>query len=203
MSGRGCSITVYVNPGSSATSATVFGERTTMSKIQEHENGMIGWVLPLFVALHTPLEVLRGQLEEQTGFVPHSQVLILCDLSDPDRNNDHLLDDQFDHYSLYDCNIREGSILSLHPIGATSSGLENEGESDLAPALPAAQQETHTICTPITAAQADHSYNGIIFDIESKGPFEVEIFSLSVGGMLGRVVRKRFCAQSHLFVKFT
>lgn len=171
-------------------SATVFGEITAVTQIQEHENGMVGWVLPLFVALHTPLEVLRGQLEEQTGYSPDSQVLILCDLSDKDRNNDHVLDNQYDHYSLYDCNIREGSVLSLHPVGTTISSSENEDEIYLGASVSSSQQETHTISTPITAAQADHSYNGIIFDIESKGPFELEILSLSVGGMLGRVVRQ-------------
>lgn len=98
MSGRGCAITIYVNPGSSA------------SHIQEHDNGMLGWVLNLFVALHTPLEVLRDQLEEQTQFAPESQVLILCDLSDPDRNHDQLIDDQYNYHSLFDCNIREGML---------------------------------------------------------------------------------------------
>ena len=188
MSGRGCAITVYVNPGSSATIATVFGERTEVTHVQQHENGLQGWVLPLFVALHTPLQVLRDQLEEQTGFSPHEQVLILCDLSDRDRNNDQLLNEQYDHYSLYDCNIREGSILSLHLVGVSREDATQGGEVRSAGAE-VSQQVTHVLSTPITAAQADHSYNGIIFDIESKGPFELDIFSLSVGGMLGRVVR--------------
>jgi hypothetical protein len=194
MSGRGCSITVYVNPGSSATTATVFGEKTSFTHVQEHENGMSGWVLPLFVALHTPLEVLRGQLEEQTGFTPDAQVLILCDLSDSDRNKDCLLDDQYNHHSLYDCNIREGSILSLHPIGSSNNKTEEEGgegekqSADSSSSSSGVEEETHVICTPVTAADADHSYNGIIFDVESKGPFELDIHSLAVGGMLGRVV---------------
>ncbi len=33
-----------------------------------------------------------------------------------------------------------------------------------------------------------YSYNGVIFDVESCGPFEVDLLSLSVAGMLGRVV---------------
>ncbi len=32
------------------------------------------------------------------------------------------------------------------------------------------------------------SYNGIIFDVSTNGPFEVDILSVSVAGMLGRVV---------------
>lgn len=31
------------------------------------------------------------------------------------------------------------------------------------------------------------SYNGIIFDVESKGPYEIEVVSVSIAGMLGRV----------------
>ena len=201
MSGRGCAITVYVNPGSSANTAIILGERTAVTHIQEHENGMVGWVLPLFVALHTPLEVLRGQLEEQSGFAPELQVLILCDLTDKDRNHDQLLDDQYDHCSLYDCNIREGSILSLHRIG--TSGSKTEGEEDeeniASSSIPAV--ETHLITTPISAAQADHSYNGIIFDIESKGPFELDILSLAVGGMLGRVVSSIMILHNYSYYK--
>lgn len=151
---------------------------------------MVGWVLPLFVALHTPLQVLRGQLLEQTGIAPDEQVLILCDLNDKDRNHDQVLDSQFDHYSLYDCNIREGSVFSLHPVGLKAAGDGDVGDDEkedtdtLSPPL-----ETYVVSTPISAAQADHSYNGIIFDIEAKGPYELNILSLSVGGMLGRVVR--------------
>lgn len=162
-----------------------------MTHIQDHENGMVGWVLPLYVALHTPLEVLRGQLEEQTGFIPNEQVLILCDLADRDRNSDQLLDEKYNHCSLYDCNIREGSTLSLHPMSISASDSPAEcghDENTTEDSQRAAQLETHTLATPITAAQADHSYNGIIFDVESKGPFELDILSLSVGGMLGRVV---------------
>jgi hypothetical protein len=33
------------------------------------------------------------------------------------------------------------------------------------------------------------SYNGIVFDVECNGPFQIEIKSVFVAGMLGRVVR--------------
>ncbi len=44
--------------------------------------------MQLPVALHTPLEVLRVQLAQYTGIGVLDQMLILCDLSDPDRNKD-------------------------------------------------------------------------------------------------------------------
>ena len=191
MAGRGCSITVYVNPGANATTALVFGESTPVGPPQVHDNGMIGWVMPLFVALHTPLEVLRGQLEQQSGIVPEEQVLILCDLSDLDRNNDILLDSQYDHLSLYDCHIREGSILSLHPVGQgniQACKSECDLQSREIEHEESATSETYVVSSAVTAAQADHSYNGIIFDMEARGPFEIDILSISIGGMLGRVV---------------
>ena len=49
-------------------------------------------------------------------------------------------------------------------------------------------EESYELTTSITAANADHSYNGIMFDVEARGPFEVYVISVSVGGMLGRVV---------------
>jgi hypothetical protein len=46
-------------------------------------------VLP--VALHSPLEVLKEQMQDITNILMTDQVLILCDLNDPERNNDRLL----------------------------------------------------------------------------------------------------------------
>ena len=46
---------------------------------------------------------------------------------------------------------------------------------------------TTQLMTPITADKADHSFNGIIFDIKVKDAHEVEIMSISIAGMLGRV----------------
>jgi len=50
-------------------------------------------------------------------------------------------------------------------------------------------QPIYMLSTPITAAQANHSYNGIIFDVMCKSPYQVNITAISVAGMLGRVVR--------------
>lgn len=126
---------------------------------------------------------MRDHLQELTGISSASQVLILCDLSDPDRNRDVLLTGR-DYESLFECGIREDSFLTLHPIGIIrqpSQSHEKKTEIDDGP-------DVYAILTPITPAQADHSYNGVIFDVESKGIYENEVISISFGGMLGRVV---------------
>jgi hypothetical protein len=45
------------------------------------------------------------------------------------------------------------------------------------------------------------SYNGIIFDVECHGPFEVDVISVSIGGMLGRIVSIHFSniGETHVF----
>lgn len=147
-------------------------------------------VLSLPVALHSPLEVLREQLENLTNIEMTSQVLILCDLTDAERNSDVLLQGR-DHMSLRDCNIRNGSVLTLHALGlgAQRKISSMKGIGKLKSSDDPEAELILSISTPISAAQANHSYNGIIFDVESKGPYEVDITSISLGGMLGRVVR--------------
>jgi hypothetical protein len=44
------------------------------------------------------------------------QFLILCDLTDPDRNHDVSLQGK-DFMSLRECGIRNGSTLTIHPVG--------------------------------------------------------------------------------------
>ena len=48
-------------------------------------------------------------------------------------------------------------------------------------------KDSRMLHTPVTSAQANHSFNGIIFDIRSKDAHEVEVLSISLGGMLGRI----------------
>jgi hypothetical protein len=141
------------------------------------------------VALHSPLHVLKEQLEELSGITQPSQVLILCDLDDPDRNRDVLLTGR-EYESLFDIGIRNGSYLTLHRVGANRR--QEDVDAELLPADEAVApgEETFTVSSGITAAMADHSYNGILFDIEAKSPFEVDITSIHVGGMLGRVVSR-------------
>jgi hypothetical protein len=72
--------------------------------------------ISLPVALHSPLEVLKQQLFQLVAIPPRDQVLILCDLTDPERNSDRLLQG-FDSLSLRDCGIRNNSVLTLHALG--------------------------------------------------------------------------------------
>jgi hypothetical protein len=136
-----------------------------------------------FLIPFSPLHVLRDHLQEITGITPPSQVLILCDLTDPDRNRDILLSGR-DYESLFDCGIRDESFLTLHQLGNIRPN-QNQ-ERNVVPIDDG--PDVYLISTPIAPAQADHSYNGVIFDIESKGSNETQIISFSFGGMLGRVV---------------
>ena len=146
--------------------------------------------ISLPVALHSPLEVLKEQLQTLTNIPMADQVIILCNLSDPERNSDVLLNGR-DHLSLRDCGIRNGSYLTLHPLGMTAEkrlAQTTGGEEDNSKAAQQQLGAKYTLQTPISAAQADHSYNGVVFDVVAKGPFEVSITSIAVGGMLGHVV---------------
>jgi hypothetical protein len=175
MAGRGCTILVKV--------------------LGSTENGEQVEDIILPVALHSPLEVLRDQIERLTNIAIRDQVLILCDLSDPERNSDLLLDGR-DHLTLRECGIRNNSILSLHALGLPAErridllnvALERNRKSEIKTLN---SRPISSLATPIVAANANHSYNGIIFDIESIGPNEIEVTSISIAGMLGRVVS--FC----------
>jgi hypothetical protein len=142
----------------------------------------------LILLAFSPLHVLRDHLREITGITSPSQVLILCDLTDPDRNRDVLLTaGTHDYQSLFECGIRDGSLLTLHPIGI-SRQIQRNQEANNQQVNEEEESDVYSVVTSITPAQADHSYNGVIFDIESRGPYETDIISFSFGGMLGRVV---------------
>jgi hypothetical protein len=179
MAGRGCNITIQVL----------------------QDDGQVEDVA-LPVALHTPLFVLKGQLRDMVDIPIETQVLILCDLSDPDRNSDVLLDN--DDFVLRECGIRDGSVLTLHRLGANippppDAAVEAEEEEDndenvyndvehLKEAV-AMGGHFYSLSTRTSAARADHSYNGVVFDMKALGAFEVHLSSVSLAGMLGRVVR--------------
>ena len=175
MANRGCTVCITILGGSSGG-----GENEDLS-------------LP--VALHSPLSVLKEQLEDLTDIATADQVLILCDLSDAERNNDKLLEGR-DYMSLRDCGIRNGAVMTLHALGMSAERkqkMQKEAMKRKLAVVEAAepvseQNRKHQLHTKITAARADHSYNGVIFDVMCNGPFEVDILSVSVGGMLGRVV---------------
>ena len=143
-------------------------------------------MIRLFLLILSPLHVLKEQLQDITQISFASQVLILCDLSDPDRNHDTLLTGR-DYDSLFECGITDGSLLTLHSIG-TYRNINNLAQKKKKQSTEEERSDIFSVSTTITPAQADHSYNGVIFDIESKSPFETHIISLSIGGMLGRMV---------------
>lgn len=140
MAGRGCTITVTVLGGS--------GSHT------ENQN------ISLPVALHSPLEVLKDQLEDITQIQPGDQVLILLDPSDPDGNSDVMLTGR-EYMSLRQCGIQNGSTLTLHALGMSAErqqkraggvDCKNEGANSLSNT----QESEHILSTRVTAAQADH-----------------------------------------------
>ena len=172
MAGRGCTVKVQVlNPSRGG-------------------DGIDEIFLP--VALHSPLLVFKQRLAECSDIDVNDQVLIFCDLSDPDRNSDVVLNQDYDNISLRDCNFTADSLLTLHALGMSaerraallrSAATNAEAEKQ---ALELKTRNTVIMATPTTAANADHSFNGIIFDIVAKGAYEVQVASISLAGMLGR-----------------
>ena len=95
--------------------------------------GMQEMALP--VALHSPLTIFKEQLASCTGISPGEQVLILCDLSDPDRNSDVHLDSAYDNMSLRDCGFKNGLVFTLHALGISAERaqkLQAENRRDIA-----------------------------------------------------------------------
>ena len=184
MSGRGITVVVQVLHASSVKDRAD-GTDGVDDDISEE--------ISLNVALHTPLSVFKHRLEEISGIFANDQVLILCDLTDPNRNSDVHLNEDYNNLPLRDCRIRNGSVLTIHALGISAEKRAKLlKESDAQKEMRKAEQRRKTegtavLTTPVSAANADHSFNGIIFDIEARGAHEVEIYSLSVGGMLGTV----------------
>ena len=145
------------------------------------------------IALHSPLSVLKDQLFQSTGISPEVQVIILLDLTDPDGNRNQLLNGQ-EHLNLRDIGIRNNSVLTLHPLGITAEQQKRKFDEATEKknlvkknAKSAEVKTTTTLNTPVTSAAADHSYNGIVFDLRVKTAHEVAIHSFKIGGMLGRI----------------
>lgn len=151
--------------------------------------------LSLQVAGHSPLIVLKQQLEDVTGIPVQEQVLILLDLTDPERNNDVLLIGRDDE-TIRNCRIRNGSTLTLHPLGLSAEDklrmtqlalgkLANSNKSrhlTIDDGFP-----VHRLVTELQPRDVDHSFNGVIFDIMNKTHHSIELLSVSIGGMLGRI----------------
>jgi len=135
------------------------------------------------------------------------QVLQLLDERPPVerdwRDPDNKLFTACDEYrTLAECGLSPGCSLSLHslapstpkhsPEGGPSSATEG-GSSSSASAgalvLPSLCDgcTQHRLVTPITPAQADHSFCGVLFDVHAKTECSLVITSVWVAGMLGRV----------------
>ena len=141
MAGRGCTISIKL--------LTVAGDE------RDEESNHIS--LP--VALHTPLIVLKEQLHSIVGIPPSNQVLILCDLSDSNRNSDILLMGR-DEESLRSCGIQGGSILTLHALGMAAELQQSMMKRALASKVSIIQNQhqLNELRTPITASQANHRF---------------------------------------------
>lgn len=138
MAGRGCTIIIKLLGGS-----------TGNGEVEE---------LCLPVALHSPLQVLKEQLMDIVGIPIPAQVLILCDLTDPDRNSDVLLTGR-EGSTLRQCGIRNGSTLTLHALGLSNElkqKLTRDAWSKKAGGLDPNEPPRIVLSTPITAAEANH-----------------------------------------------
>lgn len=192
MAGRGCTITIKLLRSSSSSSSTTNNNTTTSTTTTTTTTptSSSSEDLSLPVALHSPLFVLKEELAAIVSIPIHLQVLILCDLTDRDRNSDILLTGR-DHQTLQECGIRHGSILTLHALGMSAELRFNMTQQALIDLPnPQVDKDLRLLETDIPPDLADHSYNGIIVDLASNGPYEVWITSISIAGMLGHVVRR-------------
>jgi hypothetical protein len=99
-----------------------------------------------------------------------------------------------EHLSLRDCEITYGSVLTLHALGTSAEKKQIEHElkkkNETTENIKSTKKKVEliTLSTSITAAKANHSYNGVIFDVACNGPYEIDLTSISIAGMLSRVV---------------
>lgn len=162
MAGRGCTITI---------------------KLLDSSGGVEDISLP--VALHSPLLVLKQELAEFVSIRPSDQVLILCDLSDPDRNSDVLLTGR-DEFTLLECGLKNGnkqaclqnlprnlgftctllnthilflgSILTLHALGMSAEARQAISKAALSESKEVVVEDknAYDLVTPIGPELADH-----------------------------------------------
>ena len=99
--------------------------------------------------------MLKEQLHSLTRIAICDQVLILCDLSDTERNSDKILQG-LDDLTLRECNIKADSFLTLHALGVKAEAEQNSKLSADETDISKKKDNVVTLDTPITAAQADH-----------------------------------------------
>lgn len=113
--------------------------------------------ISLPVALHSSLQVVKEQLATIVGIPTGDQVLILCDLSDPERNSDKLLTGS-EFMSLREIGIkRTGSVLTLHALGMSAERKQIMAkEAFVAKAPDASTEKVYVVETSTSAAEANH-----------------------------------------------
>ena len=116
--------------------------------------------------------MLKEQLHSLTRIAICDQVLILCDLSDTERNSDKILQG-LDDLTLRECNIKADSFLTLHALGVKAEAEQNSKLSADETDISKKKDNVVTLDTPITAAQADHR-------LLRKATYVCEIITLSV-----------------------
>lgn len=100
---------------------------------------------------------------------------------------------------LRECGIRNGSVLTLHALtlsaekkhamakAAIEKMKQEEEKMKKTSSKNEEDEEILILQTEKSPKEANHSYNGVVFDVECNGPYEVDLLSISLGGMLGRV----------------
>ena len=170
-----------------------------------------GDLLCLNVARHAPLYILIDELSEKTGVQAELQSIVLID--EHDETDSRLLDNG--DIPLYHLGLRDGSRLILTALDDVADWQETEivpvpKQAELtqdpmaeffllqppagspraaAPSSVSPTQAVHRrrLDTPIQPRRANHSFNGVMFDIKPNGPYEVMVSSMWVGGMMGSV----------------
>ena len=92
------------------------------------------------------------------GIPVSAQVLILCDLTDPDRNSDRLLSG-WEASTLRACGIRNGAVLTLHALGISAEQkqkLTKDAWAKKDDGFDPYAAPRHTLPTYISAADANH-----------------------------------------------
>jgi|EP01046_Picozoa_sp_COSAG06_P043313 hypothetical protein len=163
--------------------------------------------LQLNVARHAPLYILMDELAAKTGVAAELQSLVLID--EEDETDSRLLDNE--DMPLYHLGVRDGSRLLLTALEDTPDWQEPTMVSDsrqedidadaeaaaqffvlepprgspraMAPKALESRPSVYRrrLDTPIQPRRANHSFNGVMFDVKPKGPFEVMVSSIWVG----------------------
>jgi hypothetical protein len=161
----------------------------------------------LYVARHAPLYILTDELAEKTGVEPERQSLVLIDPED-ETDSQLLVDEEMPLFTLGVRDGSRLLLTALEeapdfagprheaiPNPGVDADVELEAAAQLFTLEPPAGSPRATapralntrpsvyrrrLDTPIQPNRANHSFNGVMFDVKPKGPFEVMVSSLWV-----------------------